>query len=75
MKTVKKKIKKIYNYKHVYKLINIASKLLNYRVNMTFFVRNYEIFFGLFEENDKQIPQKSNIYCKCETILSYFSKQ
>ena len=56
MKTVKKNKQTIYNYKHVYKLINIASKLLNYRVNVTFFVRNYEIFFGLFEKNDKQIP-------------------
>ena len=35
--------KRIYNYKNLYKLMRLVPKLLNCRVNMTFFVKNHEI--------------------------------
>ena len=43
----------IYNYKNLYKLMRLAPKLLNCRVNETFFVKNHKILFNYFEE--KQI--------------------
>ena len=46
----------IYNYKNLYKLMRLAQKLLNCTVNMTFFVKNHEILFSYFEENEEQIP-------------------
>ena len=70
------KIKKqlIFNYKNLYKLMRIAPKLLNYRVNMTYFVKNHNILFNHFQENEKQTPWKHNVYCDCETCNSYFTK-
>ena len=46
----------IYNYKNLYKLMRLAPKLLNCRVNMTYFVKNHEILFSYFEENEEQVP-------------------
>ena len=63
----------IYNYKNLYKLMRLAPKLLNCRVNMTFFVKNREILFSHFEENEEQIPCKHNVCCECETFSSYFT--
>ena len=45
----------IYNYKNLYKLMRLALKLLNCRVNMTFFAKSHEILFNHFEETEKQI--------------------
>ena len=41
----------IYNYKNLYKLMRLAPKLLNCKVNMTFFVKNHKILLIYFEEN------------------------
>ena len=60
----------IYNYRNLYKLMRIATKLLNCRVNMTYFVKNHEILFNNFEENEEQIPWKHNVYRDCETCNS-----
>ena len=46
----------ICNYKNLYKLMRLAPKLLNFRVNMTYFVKNHEILFSYFEESKEQIP-------------------
>ena len=48
IKSARKQI--IYNYKNLYKLMRLAPKLLNCRVNMTFFVKNHKIVFSYFEE-------------------------
>ena len=40
----------IYNYKNLYKLMRIAPKLMNCRVNMTYFVQHHEIFMNYFED-------------------------
>ena len=55
--------------------MNAAPKLLNCWVNMTYFIKNYEILLGYFEENGVQIPWKHNIYCTCEACISYFSEK
>ena len=36
----------IYNYKNFYKLKKIVPKLMNYRVNMTYFILNHDILFN-----------------------------
>ena len=63
----------IYNYKNLYKLMRLAPKLLNCRVNMTFFVKNYEILFSHFEKSQEWIQWKHNICCNCETCSSYLT--
>ena len=55
--------------------MRIAPKLLNCRVNMTYFVKNYEILLGYFEENEEQIPWKLKINCVHETCISYFFEE
>ena len=68
----------IYNYGNLYKLIGVAPKLLNCRVNMTYFIKRYEILFNYFaekEENEEQIPWKHNFYCTCNACISYFSEE
>ena len=65
----------IHNYRNFYKLISIAPKLMNRRVNMTYFVKNHEILFDYFEENEEQIPWKHNVYCACDACISDFSEE
>ena len=52
--------------------MSVAPKLLNCRVNMKYFVKNYEILMGYFEENEEHIPWKHHFNCECETCDSYF---
>ena len=35
----------IYNYRNLFKLMNVAPKLLGCRVNLEYFVKNHEILF------------------------------
>ena len=53
--------------------MRIASRLLNCRVSMTYFVEKLEILFRYFEEIEKQIPWKHNVCYNCETCNSYFT--
>ena len=55
--------------------MSVAPKLLNCRVNMTYFVKNYEILLDYFKENEEQIPCKNNFYCACKACISYFSEK
>ena len=71
-----KKTQTIYDYKNLFKPMRLAPKLLNCRVNMTFFIKNHEILFSRFEEeNEEQIPWKHNVCYDCETCSSYFTVQ
>ena len=63
----------IYNYKNLYKLMKIALKLMNCRVNMAYFVQYHEILMNYFEEHGE--PWKHNVYCNCEACNSYFTGQ
>ena len=65
--------KTIYNYKNLYKLMRLAPKLLNCRVNMTYFAKNHEIPFSYFEKNEEQMLWKHNVCRDCETCSSYFT--
>ena len=46
--------------------MSVAPKLMNCWVNMTYFVKNHEILFNRFEENEEHIPWKHEFYCTCE---------
>ena len=54
--------------------MSVAPKLLNCRVNMTYFVKNDEILMGYLEENE-QIPWKDYFNCECEASISYFFEE
>ena len=43
-------------------MINVALKLMNCRVNTTYFVKNLEIVFKYFNENGKQIHCKHEFF-------------
>ena len=45
----------IYNYKNFYKLMRSARKLMNCRVNMTYFVKNHGTLMNYFEESKEQL--------------------
>ena len=66
------KKQRIYNYKNLYKLIKIAPKLMNWRVNMTYFVQHHEILMNYHEEHDEL--WKHNVYCNYEACNSYFTQ-
>ena len=67
------KIKKqrIYDYLSLYEPMSIAPKLLNCRVNMTYFVKNRKIFMTYFKSKE-QIVWKHRHNCSCEDCNSYF---
>ena len=64
----------IYNYRHLFKLLNVAPKLLGCRANMMYFVKNHDILITHLE-NEGQIPWKHHFNCnfcflknKCKSI-------
>ena len=44
-----------YNYKNLYKLMSVAPKLMNCRVNVTYLFKNHEILVKYFDE-ETQTP-------------------
>ena len=64
----------IYNYKNFYKLMRSARKLMNCRVNMTYFVKNHGTLMNYFEESKEQL-WKHSVSCNCEACNSYFTEQ
>ena len=62
----------MYNYKKLYRLMIIATKLFNCRVNMTYFVKNHDILLNYFQEIE-QIPWKHSVNCVFQTCNSYFT--
>ena len=63
----------MYNYKNLYRLMIIAPKLFNCRVNMTYFVKNHDILLNYFQEIE-QTPWKHSVNCVCQTCNSYFTE-
>ena len=59
-----------YNYRNLYTLMSLAAKLLNCRVNVTYFFKNHEILFKYFVD-EAQTPWKHSIFCTCEACTSY----
>ena len=64
----------IYNYKNLYKLMIIAPKLFNCRVNMTYFIKNHDILINYFQEIEEHTPWKHSVNCVCQTCNSYFTE-
>ena len=60
-----------YNYRNLYKLMRVAPKSMNSRVNRTYFFKNYEILFKYFDEMETQTLWKHAFSCTYEdcTIL------
>ena len=56
--------------------MSVAPKLLlNCLVNITYFIKNYEILLDYFKENEEQILWKHNFYYDCKACISYFSEE
>ena len=55
--------------------MSIATKLINCRVKMTYFVKNHEILLNYFEENEEQMTWKHNVYCVCDACILYFFEE
>ena len=70
---VKIKKQKIYDYLNLYKLMSVALKLLNCRINTTYFVKNREILMTYFKSKE-QIVWKQQHDCTCEDCNSSFLK-
>ena len=64
-----------YDYKNLYKFMKIAPKLMNCRVNMTYFVLNHDVFFNYFKDQNEEQPWKHSVPCNCEVCNSYFTEQ
>ena len=65
------KKQRIYKNRNLYKLMSFAPKLLDCRVNVIYFVKNYGIHMAHLE-NEGQIPWKNSFNCKCNDCKSYF---
>ena len=52
------KIKKqtSYNYRNLFKLMSAAPKLINCKINATYFVKNHEILLNYFNDLETQTP-------------------
>ena len=65
------KKQRIYGYINLYELMSVAPKLLNCRVNTTYFVQNHEILMTYFK-SEEQILRKHQFNCICDDCNSYF---
>ena len=63
-----------YNNRNLFKLMSVAPKLINCRVNTTYFAKNYEILLKYFNESEIQTPWKHLFSCTCEDCISYFGE-
>ena len=63
-----------YSYRNLYQLMSVAAKVLNCRVNTTYFFKNHEILFKYFD-GETQTPWKHDVfYCTCQDCISYFGE-
>ena len=62
----------IHNYKNLYKLMSIAPKLFNCRVNTTYFIKNHNILINHFRDI-KNTPWSHTSDCVCQNCSSYFT--
>ena len=53
--------------------MSVAPKLMNCRVNTTYFFKNHEILFKYFDE-ETQTPWKHAFFLTCEDCISYFGE-
>ena len=63
-----------YNYGNLFKLMGVAPKLTNYKINATYFVKNHEILLNYLNEPETQTPLKHVFICTCEDSILYFGE-
>ena len=63
-----------YNYKNLFKLVSVATKLINRRVNTTYFVKNHEILLSYFDESETQTPWNHVFSYTCEECILHFGE-
>ena len=51
-----------YNYRNLFKLISAAPKLINCKINATYFVKNREILLNYFNELQIQTPSEICVF-------------
>ena len=61
-----------YNYKFFFKLMSAAPKLINCKINATYFVKNHKIFLNYFNDSETQTPSKHAGVFLCEDCILYF---
>ena len=52
-----------YNYRNLFKPMSAAPKLINCKINVTYFVKNHEIFLNYFNELEIQTLWKHAFSC------------
>ena len=62
---------RIYDYINLYELMSVSPKLLNCRVNMTYFVKNHEILMTYFK-SEEQILWKPGLYVHVTIVILTF---
>ena len=67
------KIKRQASY-NLFKLMSASPKLINCKINATYFVKNHEFVFNYFNELETQTPWKNAFSCMCEDCISYFGE-
>ena len=50
--------------------MDVAPKLMNCRVNVKYFLKNHEIIFKYFADEEIQTPWKHPVFCTCEDCIS-----
>ena len=51
-----------YNYRNLFKLMSVAPKLINCKINATCFVQNYEILLNYFKELETQDTLETRVF-------------
>ena len=54
--------------------MTVALKLINCKINATYFVKNHEILLNYFKEPETQKPWKHVFSCMCDNCISYFGE-
>ena len=61
-----------YNYKNLFKLMRVDPKLINCKINATYFVTNHETLLNYFKKLEIQTPWKHVFSSTCEDCITYF---
>ena len=67
----KEKRQASYSYRNLFKLMSVALKLKNCKINARYFVKNHEILLNYFKEPETQRTWKHVFSCTCEDCVSY----
>ena len=52
--------------------MSVAPKMMDCRVNTTYFVKNHEFFKNILKKMKNRYPGNMSFYCTCEYCISYF---